>query len=181
MNYSYLPPTPGSSVIHSLTWHCDSKFNDGPGDSIKSPTQCKGTQQWLLLAKGLLNNLNISLAISESVWYIVYHIFELNVVVVVTWRDSWIKVKQEFTTLWPFWYQSEGFSNRVVHFCHIRVHIPLNITASLSPSGSQAMERTQPPKITDSSSSSQVYDVKSAHLTASRAPFAMDVLLAPSP
>ena len=63
----------------------------------------------------------------------------------------------------------------------IYMYTPLNITASLSPSGSQAMEQTQPPTVTDSSSSSQLYDAKSAHLTASRAPFARDALLPPSP
>ena len=59
--------------------------------------------------------------------------------------------------------------------------VPLNITANLSPNGSQAMERTQPPTVTDSSSNSQLCVVKSAHLTASRAPFAVDVLFCPSP
>ena len=58
--------------------------------------------------------------------------------------------------------------------------IPLNITASLSPNGSQAMERTHPPKVTDPSVFSQVCGIKSAHLTARRAPFATVALRRPS-
>ena len=58
---------------------------------------------------------------------------------------------------------------------------PLNITASLSPRGSQAIDRTSPPTVTDSSSISHVWGAKSAHFTASLAPLDMDVVFCLSP